>query len=95
MAERQREGVLAPIAGEEMPRLAGHQRGQMAHGIAFQRFDLDHVGAALGQHLSAEGDGDELTELDDLHTGKWLARHWGGSSVGSVGSGGAGPTAYI
>ena len=62
--ERQR--VLALIARDEVARLAGRQRRQVAHRIALERLDLDDVRAAVGQELRTERDRDELAELHDL-----------------------------
>ena len=70
MAEVERQRVLAPVAGDEVPRLAGGQWRQLAHGVALERLHLDHVSAALGEDLRAEGNRDELTELDDLDAGE-------------------------
>ena len=72
MAQVQRQRVLAAVARDEVTRLTGRQRRQVANGIALQRLDLDDVGAALGQELRAEGDRDELAELHDLETGERL-----------------------
>src|SRR5207245_393112 len=66
MTEVERQRVLAAVAREEVTGLAGGQRRQLAHGIALERLDLDDVSAALREDLRAEGDGDELAELDDL-----------------------------
>src|SRR5437899_2265497 len=65
-----RRRVLAAVAREEVTGLAGGQRRQLAHGIALERLDLDDVSAALREDLRAEGDGDELAELDDLDAGE-------------------------
>ena len=76
MAEVERQRVLAAVARDEVPRLAGGERRQLADRVAVERLDLDHVRAALGEELRAEGDGDELAELDDLDAGeRLLARH--------------------
>ena len=78
MAEVEGERVLAAIARDEVPRLAGGERQKLAGRVAGQRLDLDDVGAALGEELRAERDGDELAELDDLEPGaRLLARHGG------------------
>src|SRR5437660_1681922 len=56
-------------------------RRQLAHRIALDRLDLDDVGAALGEDLRAEGDGDELAELDDLDAGERARGVHGAASV--------------
>src|SRR5436309_11002460 len=70
MTEVERQRVLAAVAREEVTGFAGGQRRQLAHGIALERLDLDDVSAALREDLRAEGDGDELAELDDLDAGE-------------------------
>ena len=62
--------MLAAVPGEEVTGLAGGQRRQLTHGIALDRLHLDDVSAALREDLRAEGDGDELAELDDLDAGE-------------------------
>ena len=44
-------------------RLAG--LADMAHRVAFRRFDLDHVGALVGQQHGAVGPEDDVGEVDD------------------------------
>src|SRR5262249_21733462 len=74
--EVQGQGMLPAIARDEVPRLPGSQRREQTHGIALERFDLDHVRAAVGEELGAIGDRDELSELDDLDAREGLgARH--------------------
>ena len=70
MAKIERQRMLAAVAGDEVARLAGRQRRQLAHGVALDGLHLDDVGAALGENLRAEGNGDELAELDDLDAGE-------------------------
>ena len=70
VAQVEWQRVLAAVARDEVARLAGRQRRQVADRIASERLDLDHVGAALGQELRAERDGDELAELHDLESGE-------------------------
>ena len=78
MPEVEGKRVLAAIARDEVPRLAGRERQKLAGLVAGRRLDLDDVGAALGEELRAERDGDELAELDDLEPGeRLLARHDG------------------
>jgi hypothetical protein len=62
--------VLATISRKKVAGLTGGQRRELADRIAFDRLDLDDVRAALGEDLGAEGDGDELAELDDLDPGE-------------------------
>jgi hypothetical protein len=63
VAHVERQRVLALIARDEMARLAGGERRQVADGVAVERLDLDDVRAAVGQQLGAERDRDELAEL--------------------------------
>ena len=70
MAEVEGQRVLAPVTGDEVPRLAGGQRRQLAHGVTLEGFHLDNVSAALGEDLRAERNRDELAELDDLDAGE-------------------------
>jgi len=77
MAEVEGQRVLAPVAGDEVPRLAGGQRRQLAHGVTLEGLHLDNVSAALGEDLRAEGNRDELAELDDLDADKRTrVVHW-------------------
>ena len=76
MAEVEGQRVLAAITRDEMPRLAGSERQELAGRVTGQRLDLDDVGATFGEELRTERDGDELAELDDLEPGeRLLARH--------------------
>jgi len=70
MAQVERQRVLAPVPGDEVARLAGRQRRQLAHGVAVDRLHLDDVGAALREKLGAERNRDELAELDYLDAGE-------------------------
>ncbi len=70
MAEVERQRMLAPVPGDEVARLAGRQRRQLAHRVAVDRLHLDDVSAALRQNLGAEGNRDELAELDHLDAGE-------------------------
>ena len=48
--------------------------------ISFPRFDLDDVGAVLGENHSCEGGRYQLAELNDSDTGEWCrpaTRHQG------------------
>ena len=70
MPQVERQRVLAAVSRKKVTGLAGSQRRQLTDRIALDRLDLDHVRAALGEDMSAEGDGDELAELDDLDPGE-------------------------
>ena len=46
--------------------MAGRDRvRRRAHGLAVERLDLDHLGTEVGQHLRAEGPGDEGGEVEN------------------------------
>src|SRR6266545_8147215 len=70
ITEVEGQRVLAPVTGDEVPRLAGGQRRQLAHGVTLEGLHFDNVRAALGEDLRAEGNRDELAELDDLDAGE-------------------------
>ncbi len=44
---------------------AGHELAELAPGFALGRFDLDHLGAHIGEVLAAEWAGDDLREFED------------------------------
>ena len=46
-------------------------RTRMAHVVAFVGFDLDHVGAQLGEDLGCERTHDDGGEVEDLHPFQW------------------------
>ena len=62
------------VAGDDRPpqRLTlGLDPAPLGHGISAARvLDLDHLGPEITQQLTAEGTGQELTQLDDPHTGQ-------------------------
>jgi len=70
MVQVEWQRALAAVARHEVARFAGRQRRQQAHRVTLDRLHLDDVGAALGEDLGAEGDRDELAELDDLDAGE-------------------------
>ena len=81
VAEVQRQRALAPVAGDEGARLHRRERAEDASRVAIQGFDLDDIRAAFGEQLGAEGNGDELAELDDADAVEGLVGglggHWG------------------
>ena len=72
MPKMQRQRPLATVAGEVDARFHRRELGQATGRIAFQRFNLDHLGPAFGQQLRGERHGHELSELDDPNTIKRL-----------------------
>ena len=71
MPQVQRQGVLAAVADQEVPALTAAQRRDVAAGLALERLDLDHAGAAVGEHLPRPRHRDEMTELDDGDAVEW------------------------
>ena len=72
VAQGEGEGVGTPVAGEEVtgdvpPAVAG-----VTGRLALEGFDLDDVGAAVGEELGAVGNGHELPELQHGDAGEGL-----------------------
>ena len=70
--EIERQRVLAAVPDREVPALARRQRRDVTARLALGRLDLDHVSAAVGEHLARPRDGDELPQLDHGDTGERL-----------------------
>ena len=61
----ERNGPLAGVGGEVGAPFAT-DRGEVSHGVARRRFDLDDIGAEPGEQASTVRDRRILAELDDL-----------------------------
>ena len=75
MLEVERQRVLAAVSDDEVPALVRRERRDVPARLALGRLDLDHVGAAVGQHLPGPRDRDELPQLEDRDTVERLLRH--------------------
>ena len=75
MTEVEWQRVLAAIADQEVPALAAAERRDVTARLALQRLDLDHVRAAVGEHLPGPRHGDEVTELQNGDAGERLFAH--------------------
>ncbi len=64
MAQRQWQGVLAAVPGEEDARLTFRQLPELADRVTLEGLDLDDVCPALGEQLGTKWNRDELAELD-------------------------------
>src|SRR6266849_4320998 len=53
------------IAGEGAQLVARMERTDLPRAVAFERLDLDHFGALVGEHHGAERPGQHLGEVDD------------------------------
>ncbi len=76
----QGEALLVAVDGEEVRRLAAHERRPAARVVALAGLlDLDHLGAHVAQRHGAEGPGEHAGEVDDPHAGQ---RRTGGRPAG-------------
>ncbi|HML98249.1 MAG TPA: hypothetical protein PKD75_07195 [Tepidiformaceae bacterium] len=59
------EAALAAVEGLEVLAFVGDDGGAVAPGFAFEWFDLDDVGAEIGEGHAGEGSGHDLGEFED------------------------------
>ncbi len=72
--DRARLGGADVESQAALPALAGGDRiGGRPHRLTLGRFDLDHVGSQIGQHLRRERAGDESGEIHHADTRKQRA----------------------
>jgi len=64
--------LLAPVEQREHRRLAIEQRRHRAHVLAARPFDLDHLGAGLGEHQRRERPRQQRGEIEDQDAGQGL-----------------------
>ena len=68
--EVERDRALVAIDRGEILAVAVDERRPGAHEIPVGRFDLDHVGAHVGEQAAAERTGEDLAEFDDFDAGE-------------------------
>ena len=61
----ERERALAAVGAEKEAALARQARRKLAQHVALRRFDLDHVGAEIGQQRAAIGAGEIAAQIED------------------------------
>ena len=85
LLEVQRDRALAAVEAGEVLAVAAGQRWPGAHGVTLGRFDLDHLGAEIGQQHAGERPGGDLAELHHPHARQRPARggRWRDGRVGS------------
>src|SRR3989442_2782557 len=84
MAQVEGQRVLAAVTDQEVPALAAAERGDVAARLALEGLDLDHVGTAVGEHLSRPWHGDEVAEFEHRDAGERLVSHvftWGAPTL--------------
>src|SRR5260370_28713795 len=63
--EVERQRTLAAVGPKEEAALAVEARGKLAQHVALRRFDLDHVGAEIGEQGAAVGAGEIAAKVED------------------------------
>ena len=82
MLQVEREAALAGVELAEIGALAVAQRRAQAHVVALGRFDLQHVGAHVGEQARAVRAGQHDREVEDAEAGErvratvWQAAAW-------------------
>ena len=85
----ERDGAFAEVGGERIGALVAVDHAEVARPVADAGgFDLDDVGAVLGEEHGAVGAGDALAHVDHLQAGEWLVVAHGGRGPRVVWGGG-------
>ena len=78
MLEIERQSTLVAVHDQERRGHALDARLAIAARVvpAGELFDLDHVGAHVGEHHAAGGSGHDLCELEHAHAGERPEMRW-------------------